>query len=113
LGIIAFWQGSIWLFILAAFVLMSCWNGFQHARALSKLEQIPRRTGFACPSCHAAPPVGALWMCGNCRKPFDPFLTGGQCPQCLVRVDMARCADCGASSPIMAWVKPEPPPINV
>lgn len=110
LAVFAIWSRSMWNFIMAGFVLMNCWSGFQYAQALSRLEKIPRRTGFACPSCHAAPQAGMLWRCGGCKQPFDPFATGGQCPQCFARFEMARCADCGATSPVHAWVKPETPP---
>lgn len=114
-GLIAFavLSHSIWMFLISGFVLMNCWSGFQTARVLAHLERLPRHDGFTCPSCHAAPPVGALWRCGSCQTTFDPFVTGGQCPKCLTRYDTARCFDCGTSSPIAAWVHHEPPPIII
>ena len=49
---------SIWTGLIAAYAGMNCWSGFKTARALRKLEKIPRRQGFACPSCRTAPPLG-------------------------------------------------------
>ncbi len=76
-GLIAFavWRQSVWFGILSAYILMNCWGGLQHALALSRREKLPRREGFACPSCKAAPLVGPHWICGQCRKPFDIFET--------------------------------------
>ncbi len=100
---IAFRVGDTWLGILAAFVAMNCWQGFQHSRALSRLAALPRRPGLACPSCRSAPPLGALWTCGRCGAPFDTFETGARCPACGALFDETRCADCGRSSPIGEW----------
>ena len=46
----SFWTGAI-----AAFMLMVCWGGLKQARALLRLARLPRRAGFACPSCRTAP----------------------------------------------------------
>jgi Zn-dependent protease len=97
--------GSLWIGIIAAFVAMSCWQGFQHSRSLSRLAR-PRRSGFSCPSCRQAPPLGALWACGRCKAPFDTFETGGRCPSCGALFDEALCADCGRSIPIGEWLRP-------
>jgi Zn-dependent protease len=95
--------GDTWLGILAVFVAMNCWRGFQHARELSRLARLPRRPGFSCPSCRSAPPLGALWACGRCGTPFDTFETGARCPSCGAVFGETRCADCGRSSPIGEW----------
>src|SRR5208282_2462380 len=60
---------SLWLGIMAAFILMNCWGGLRQAWALARIAKIPRRPGFACLSCHTAPPLGELWRCGKCAKP--------------------------------------------
>ena len=100
---LAFLTGSFWLGILAVFVALNCWQGFQHSRALSRLAAIPRRPGFACPSCRSEPPLGPLWVCGRCHAPFDTFETGARCPACGAVFDETRCADCGRLSPMAEW----------
>jgi Zn-dependent protease len=99
---------SPWLGILAVFVAMNCWQGFQHARALARLARLPRRAGFSCPSCRTAPPVGAFWACGRCQAPFDTFEAGPTCPACGEAFAGTLCVDCGRSSPIGEWQRPEP-----
>ena len=103
--LIAVRVGDMWLGILSVFVAMNCWQGFQHARALSRLARLPRRPGFSCPSCRSAPPLGALWSCGRCGAPFDTFETGARCPSCGAVFGETRCADCGRSSPIGEWLR--------
>lgn len=101
---LALWLQSIWFGILAVFILMNCWGGLRQAQALSRFAKLPRREGFACPSCKAAPLVGAVWKCSHCQKPFDTFQTGAVCPNCSARFDVTRCADCGASHPMSEWM---------
>jgi Zn-dependent protease len=104
--LIAIFAGSIWLGIMAAFILMNCWGGLRHARALAKLAKLPRRAGFACPSCLTAPPLGELWRCGKCGNAFDTFLTQGTCPHCGAQFIATQCLDCGTRSPMADWQKP-------
>ncbi len=99
---------SLWLGLIAAFILMNCWAGFKQAQALAKLAKIPRREGFACPSCKTAPPLGDLWRCGKCGQPFDIFLTRGICPHCGTQFTVVQCLDCGTSSLVTEWM-PAPP----
>jgi Zn-dependent protease len=99
----AIFAQSIWLGIMAAFILMNCWGGLKQARALAKVAKLPRREGFACPSCKTAPPLGELWRCGQCGKAFDTFLTQGVCPHCGTQFNMTQCLDCGTSRPISEW----------
>jgi Zn-dependent protease len=94
---------SIWLGILTAFVALNCWSGFQQARQLSALARLPRRHGYACPSCAAAPPIGAFWGCGECGAPFDVFEAQARCPACGVSFGAARCIDCGQLYPLAEW----------
>ncbi|MEI6192977.1 MAG: M50 family metallopeptidase [Verrucomicrobiota bacterium] len=100
---LAIFQQSVWLGIMAAFILMNCWGGLKQAGALARMAKIPRRQGFACPSCKTAPPLGELWRCGQCGKAFDTFLTQGGCPHCGTQFNVTQCLDCGESRPINEW----------
>lgn len=101
--LLAIWAQSIWLGIMAVFILMNCWGGLKQARALARIAKIPRRDGYACPSCKTAPPLGELWRCGKCGNQFDIFVTVGTCPHCGVGFSVVSCLDCGTASPIGAW----------
>ena len=103
---LAIWIHSSWFAIMAVFMLMNCWGGLQHARALSRFAKLPRRDGFACPQCKTAPPVGDYWKCGQCGQPFDTFQSHGACPHCATSFSVTRCLDCGAVSPMSEWVAP-------
>ena len=108
-GVVAFvglalWEQSVWLGVIAIFMLMNCWGGLQHARFLSRLAKLPRRDGFACPRCHTAPPVGPYWKCGQCGQPFDTFESRGTCPYCQAQFPVTRCLDCGGLHPLSEWV---------
>lgn len=100
---------SIWLGVIAAFVLMNCWGGMKQALALMRLAKLPRHSGNACPSCKTAPPIGELWLCCGCQKPFDIFAADGQCAQCGAPHDVATCPDCGQSQPLTDWASNSPP----
>lgn len=101
--LLALWEQSVWLGLIAAYAGMNCWSGFKTARALRKLEKIPRRQGFACPSCKTAPPIGPYWRCNKCATQFDTFQTGGVCPQCSARFEKTTCLDCRQSNAIADW----------
>lgn len=105
---LAIWLQSIWTGVIAVFVLMNCWRSLKQARALARLAQLPRRAGFACPSCRTAPPLGELWGCGNCGKRFDTFLTGAGCPHCGAQYSSTQCLDCGTSRPLSEWLSHPP-----
>jgi DNA-directed RNA polymerase subunit RPC12/RpoP len=100
---LAIFAQSIWLGIMAAFILMNCWGGLKQARALARIAKIPRRAGFACPSCKTAPPLGELWRCGKCGKAFDTFLTQGVCPHCGTQYNVTQCLDCANKFSISGW----------
>ena len=101
---LAFLVQSPWLGIMVVFVALNCWHGFQQARMLLRVAKLPRRHGFACPSCGAPPPLGDLWVCGRCRASFDAFETQALCPSCGASFAAAtRCADCGSQHPIAEW----------
>jgi Zn-dependent protease len=106
---LAIWLQSIWVGIMAFFVLLNCARGFDHARTLARVARLPRRAGFACPSCKIAPPLGELWRCGRCGKPFDTFLTNAACRHCGVNYGVTQCLDCGAARPMSEWMMFPPP----
>jgi hypothetical protein len=117
--------GKLWLLLLAAFVLMRCWNGFQQARALARLVKMPRHDGLACPACGAAPVEGNFYPCAQCQRPFDVFAHAAVCPECGHYAEYGYCFDCQTRQPIMNWWPPvtandksatgnqEPPPSEV
>jgi len=103
---LAILRQSSWLGILAVFMLLNCWGGLQHARALLRFAKLPRREGYACPACRTAPPIGDLWKCGQCAQLFDTFQTQGVCPYCGAQFPVTRCMECGAARPISEWAVP-------
>lgn len=109
--VLAIAMRSMWMGIMVVFMVMNCWSGLQQARVLIKIDRLPRRTGYSCPSCRAAPLLGPLWRCDHCGTAFDTFATQATCPNCGARFDTTRCADCGSTSPIIAWGLVPPPPI--
>jgi Zn-dependent protease len=109
LFLVAFGLQSIWLGILALFILANCWRGLQHARLLARVARLPRREGFQCSSCHTAPPSGTWWGCGSCGQAFDTFETLAVCPHCGALHETTRCLDCGEVRPMSEWRIPPPP----
>ncbi len=107
--ILAFRMQSVWFGVLSVFVLTNCWRGLRQAQALSRILTSPRRDGFTCPSCKAAPPVGNYWMCGQCRKQFDTFQTQAVCPNCAAQFAVTACLDCGKLRPMSEWIVPARP----
>src|ERR1039457_705024 len=107
-------QHEPWLYVIVAFILLNCWKGWVEARALARFERTPRREGFACPSCKAAPMRGDLWRCGKCGKSFDTFATHANCPHCGAQYNAIACFECGSLRPISEWIIPPPlPPKSV
>ena len=94
---------SLWLGLIAGFIAVNCWGGWKQAQALARISKLPRREGFACPSCKTAPPLGELWRCGSCGKPFDTFITQHACPHCGTPFSALQCLDCGTASAPQAW----------
>jgi hypothetical protein len=92
--------------MIAVFLLLNCWGGLQHARALLRFAKLPRRDGFACPACKTAPPIGDFWKCGKCGQAFDTFQTQATCPNCATQFAVTRCLDCGAVHPVSEWFAP-------
>jgi Zn-dependent protease len=100
---------SIWIGIIAAFILLNCWQGLNQARILARIAKLPRRVGYQCPACQTAPPVGERWRCGQCGRAFDTFLSQAVCPHCGVQYPVTQCLDCGSVRPIHEWLAGEPP----
>lgn len=94
---------SVWGVAIVVYLLMSCWGGLQHARALLRIAKLPRRAGYLCPSCQTAPPLGAFWRCGQCGQMFDTFATNAVCPKCSAQFANTMCLDCGTQSSMVAW----------
>jgi Zn-dependent protease len=107
---LAVWLHSIWVGILAAFILLNCWKGWVQARALARFDKLPRREGFACPVCKTAPVRGELWRCGKCGKTFDTFETHAACPHCGTQYAVTACFECGSLRPISEWIVSAPMP---
>jgi Zn-dependent protease len=95
---------SFWIGVMATFILMNCWSGLMHARALARIAAAPRREGFACPVCQTAPPQGALWRCGKCGNSFDTFVTQGVCPNCGTQFAATSCPECSNVRPMSEWM---------
>ena len=108
LALFAWWMQSVWIGIMALFIVGNCWRGLQHARTLARLDAAPRREGFACPHCGNAPPLGIVLACARCRKTYDPWESAGLCPHCGTASAMVPCLECGHRSPVTAW-RPPPP----
>jgi Zn-dependent protease len=102
-GFVALAVWELWMGAIAVYVAMNCWSGFMQSRQLRKFEKLPRRAGFACPSCRTAPPMGEFWSCGQCRQSFDTFASGAVCPHCEAHYSTTTCLDCGQMSPIVDW----------
>ncbi len=102
LVILAVLDRSIWLGIMAFFAGSQAWRGFQQARALRVIQNLPRRSHVRCPSCHESAPIGEYWRC-TCGRPLDIFALGGNCLGCGARAQSVNCGDCGRASPLSAW----------
>jgi len=93
-----------WLALIAFFIATRSWGGLKEAWALARIAKLPRREGFACPACKAAPPAGEYWRCAKCGKAFDTFLTQATCPHCGVQYNATQCLDCGTARPFGEWI---------
>ena len=100
---LALWLHSTWTLLIAGFMLLNCWGGLQNARILLRREKLPRRGGFACPNCHAAPLLGECWRCAQCGQAFDTFATGAVCPHCGAQYPNTTCGECGQKHPMSEW----------
>jgi Zn-dependent protease len=105
----AIYGQSFWMGAIALYAGMNCWAAFKASQSLVKLDKLQRRQGFACPNCHAAPPMGPVWVCDLCGQNFDSFESGGRCPNCGKLHENTMCVECRTMSPIGAW---EPRPVT-
>lgn len=96
-------QRSLWLFVVAVYMLIICWSGLKGARLLIRNEKLPRRVGFLCPGCRTAPPIGNFWKCTGCSQLFDTFQTSAVCPHCGARFDTTMCLHCLERHPFDEW----------
>ena len=78
-------------------------EGLMQARVLARVAKMPRRGGFACPSCQQAPIIGPLWRCDKCSNPFDTFETHCTCPHCGALFPVTRCPECGSTHSVAEW----------
>jgi Zn-dependent protease len=108
LVLLALWARDVWFGILCVFILMNCWQGLMQARMLARIAKMPRRGGFACPSCHQAPIIGPLWQCDKCQNRFDTFETHSTCPHCGALFPVTRCPECGRTHSLSEWVGAAP-----
>jgi Zn-dependent protease len=99
----AFWLKSVWIGILAVFILMNCWSAMKHARVAGRIAELPRREGFVCPSCRIQPPRGILWLCPQCQKPFDIFEMHAACPYCGALFTAIPCPECHEAASMNEW----------
>jgi Zn-dependent protease len=102
-SVIALVAVEVWFVILSAVVGLQAWAGFRQARLAAAVR---RRADAACPNCGARPPVGALWVCDQCRTRFDTFAEGAVCPTCRQEFPVTTCPDCHRAAPITAWLLP-------
>jgi Zn-dependent protease len=109
---IAVWAKAVWFGIMSVFILLNCMQGLMHARVLVRLAKLPRRAGFACPSCRQPPILGPIWRCDHCHNPFDTFATQAVCPHCGAQCLVTRCPECGDARPISEWVSVVPPSLS-
>lgn len=105
--IVALWTRSIWLALIAGYMILNCWSGLKGALGLMRLEKMPRHEGFACPGCGAKPVIGPRWRCAQCQGAFDIFASGAVCPHCGAQYSTTLCVACQKNWPIAAWTAAE------
>jgi len=101
-----------WFGMMAVFIGMCAFRGFQQAGTLRQRLELPRRQGVACPACGMAPLQGDFWRCGQCDNRFDIFDCRGQCPHCGERYPKISCPECGLLNPVDLWLPSAVPPIH-
>jgi Zn-dependent protease len=94
-----------WLVVMAIYMGANCWSSFKYAQGLMQFDKLPRRFGFACPSCRKAPPMGNYWRCGQCQQGFDMFESGAKCPHCGAAYPATVCLDCRRTYPMSEWAR--------
>lgn len=102
LGLLLYFQ-EWWLALLAAFIALRSWAGFQQARVLARLLCAPRHDDAACPKCGNAPIMGDYWGCAQCQQRFDMIEHRGVCPNCSQRFPLIPCPACRQASRLEDW----------
>lgn len=95
LGLAAMAAEEWWGAALSAILALAAMGAAAHARLLVGATSAPRRSGPACPSCGAAPPVGEFWRCFRCWRRFDLFAPATRCPTGGGHMTDAACLECG------------------
>lgn len=93
------------LLLVAAFVCLRSFIGFQQARFMLDRMILPRHADAACPACGEAPPEGEFWPCERCGTWFDVFARQGVCPHCDTPQGNISCTECQWCHPLEAWRK--------
>jgi len=109
---LAFWSQSMWLGLVAVYMVMNCWGGWKQARALIQFAKLPRRDEFRCPKCKTSPPIGEYWKCTHCGQAFDTFAKQATCPNCASKFTETVCLDCQMVSPFNQWTGSSVPVIS-
>jgi len=107
LFLLAIRSGSVWLGIMAVFLVLNCWAGLKHSLHLLRLGRLPHRSGFHCPWCHAQPPIGRFWVCPSCGTIVDLFESHGTCSYCSTVAPQILCVECGHPNAIERWMTPQ------
>ncbi|HZU38313.1 MAG TPA: site-2 protease family protein [Gemmataceae bacterium] len=94
---------GFWLGLIAAFVVLRAISGFQQARILQRLAQMPRHEDLVCPFCGRSPIKGDFWTCHICHQRFDTFEHRAVCPNCSERFPVTACPECGQRHPFEQW----------
>lgn len=103
LVVLALLLKSVWMGVIAAFVLLSSWAGLKNARTLMRLSRLPRHDMFRCPVCQEPALRGPYWRCEGCHQLYDPFESHAQCPHCGAATGDCPCVDCGTAHPVDQW----------
>ncbi len=99
--------GGVMIGFVALFIVFRSLVGFQQARAVLLLLDLPRHHDCACPTCHMNPPRGAFWVCSeHCQTRFDLFNARGRCPGCGAWYLKPNCPYCQRVNHIDRWFNP-------
>lgn len=102
LGVIS--PGSVMMLaLICLFAASQAAMGFQAARHVQHMQDLPRHQDCACPGCHVGPPRGPFWVCEECRARFDTFETRGKCPECGAWYLPTQCPHCRQTHHIDRW----------
>jgi Zn-dependent protease len=100
-------MGGVMMGILAVFIVFRSLVGFQQAKAVLFLLDLPRHEECACPHCGMNPPRGTFWVCSeHCQTRFDLFETRGRCSGCGAWYLRPECPHCQRINHIDRWFSP-------